>query len=51
MKGDTVPISVRITDTEYGVIKAEIRRGRAMSRSDFVRQAIREKIERIELRS
>lgn len=47
MKG-TIAVSTRITDGEYSVIKTEIRRGRAMNRADFVRQAVREKIERIE---
>ena len=46
MKAETVPISVRITTTELQSIENEIRGGRAINTSDFMRQAIREKIER-----
>ena len=48
MKSDTVPLSVRVTTTELAVIKTEIRRGKVINASDFVRQAIREKIAKIE---
>ena len=48
MKADTVPVSLRVTTSEYAVIQTEIRRGRAISTSDFLRQAVRDKIAKIE---
>lgn len=48
MKPDNVTVATRLTTSEVAVIQTEIRRGRAMSTSDFLRQAIREKIAKIE---
>lgn len=48
MKSDTVVVASRVSTTEYAVIQTEIRRGKAFGTSDFVRQAIREKINRLE---
>ncbi len=48
MKSESLPITTRVTSSEYAVIQTEIRRGKAMSTSDFLRQAVREKIAKIE---
>lgn len=48
MKPENVTVATRLTTSEVAVIQTEIRRGRAMSTSDFLRQAIREKIAKIE---
>lgn len=48
MKCKTSPISVRVTESEYEKITAEVLKGNSMNPSDFVRQAIREKIAKLE---
>ncbi len=48
MKCKTNPISVRVTESEYEKITAEVLKGNSMNPSDFVRQAIREKIAKLE---
>lgn len=48
MKPDTQTVSTKISMTDFAVIQTEIRRGRVINTSDFVRQAIREKIAKIE---
>lgn len=44
MKSDTRSIAVRVTPTEYGAIQNEIMKGAAINSSDYLRQALREKI-------
>lgn len=48
MKAETRPISVRITAYEASVINTVIARGEAISQSDFLRQALRDKIKEVE---
>jgi len=44
MKSNTTSIGVRVTDTEMRAIQNEIQNGNAINASDFLRQAMREKI-------
>lgn len=48
MKPNTQTVSTKISMTDFAVIQTAIRRGVVINTSDFVRQAIREKITRIE---
>lgn len=48
MKCETSIISARVTVAEYEIICSEIAKGNAMNSADFVRQAIREKIAKLE---
>ena len=48
MKSETIPIHSRMTIPESIKVDEEIRKGNAISRSDFLRQAIREKLARTE---
>lgn len=48
MKREMQTVSTKITPTDFAVIQTEIRRGRSINTSDFVRQAIREKIAKLE---
>jgi len=44
MKTETTSIGLRVTNTEMQAIENEIEKGKAMNTSDFLRQAIREKL-------
>lgn len=48
MKPEIQTVSTKISITDFAVIQTEIRRGKALNTSDFVRQAIRDKIAKIE---
>lgn len=41
-------MSSKISQAEYAAIMTEIGRGKALNTSEFIRQAIREKIQRTE---
>jgi Ribbon-helix-helix protein, copG family. len=49
MKTNTTSVGVRVTDNELQTINEEIERGNAVNTSDFIRQAIREKIQKVKL--
>ncbi|MFA6804321.1 MAG: hypothetical protein WCR24_07535 [Candidatus Methanomethylophilaceae archaeon] len=47
MKTNTTTIGVRVSDSELVVIQDEISKGKAINASDFLRQAVREKIAKV----